>query len=286
RICLQSVDAEACRPHQDRHARATALHPDRDHGSRRRETVSRQRHRPLDLHHRRQDGAGRTRRQCRPLSLGHAHHGQQGQLLPLTMRARFLSLISLFVVVAIAPAQAAGVRDFTRSVNSAGPAPTAVSPTQASELTLTLTDAEMRPIQNWIRTSGTLDKSGRVLTTFLRSPDAELVQIGQRTRAYTVSMRTRMNLGKVTQITKQPGGALIEATLPGQLADNGSRFLMEIVVERGPFLSIPNVSIIEEGNTHVAYVQKESGHYIPTVIQTGLKGELYTQVTDGLKEGD
>src|SRR5262245_8245296 len=203
------------------------------------------------------------------------------------MRARLSSLISLLVVVAITPpAQPAGVRDFTRSVNSAGPAPTAVSPTQASELTLTLTDAEMRPIQNWIRTSGSLDKSGRVLTTFVRSPDAELVQVGQRTRAYTINMRTRMNLGKVTQVTKQPGGALIEATLPGQLSDNGARFLMEIVVERGPFLSIPNVSIIEEGNAHVAYVEKESGHYVPTAIQTGLQGELYTQVTDGLKEGD
>jgi len=95
-----------------------------------------------------------------------------------------------------------------------------------------------------------------------------------------------MNLGRITQVTKQPGGALVEATLPNQLADSDQRFLMEIVVERGPFLSIPHVSIIEEGALRIAYVQKEPGHYIPTVIQTGLQGELYTQVTDGLKQGD
>jgi len=200
------------------------------------------------------------------------------------MRARILGFICLSVV-ALTPAQAAGVRDFTRSLNSGAPN-TAVTQAQASELTLTLTDAEMRPIQNWIRTAGTLDKSGRILTTFLRSPEAELVQVGQRTRAYTVTSRTRMNLGKITQVTKQPGGALVEATLPAQVADTGARFLMEIVVERGPYLSIPNVSIIEEGGTQVAYVQKEEGHYVPTVIQTGLQGELYTQVTEGLKEGD
>jgi len=202
------------------------------------------------------------------------------------MRARASALIFFGVVVAIVPAQASGVRDFTRSVNSGPPPATAVTQAQASELTLTLTNAEMRPIQNWIRTAGTLDKSGRVLTAFLRSPDAELIQVGQRTRAYTVNTRTRMNLGKISQVTKQPGGALIEATLPARVADNGARFLMEIVVERGPFLSIPNVSIIEEGDAHVAYVQKEAGHYIPTVIQTGLQGELYTQVLEGLKQGD
>jgi methionine-rich copper-binding protein CopC len=61
---------------------------------------------------------------------------------------------------------------------------------------------------------------------------------------------------------------------------------MEIVVERGPYLSIPNVSIIEEGSDHVVYIQKQPGQYTPQVIKTGLQGELYTQVTEGLKDGD
>jgi hypothetical protein len=35
---------------------------------------------------------------------------------------------------------------------------------------------------------------------------------------------------------------------------------MEIVVERGPYLSIPNVSIIEEGGDRVVYIQKQPGN--------------------------
>jgi multidrug efflux pump subunit AcrA (membrane-fusion protein) len=61
---------------------------------------------------------------------------------------------------------------------------------------------------------------------------------------------------------------------------------MEIVVERGPFLSVPNVSIIEEGGNRVVYVQRAAGEYLARTIHTGLEGELYTQVTDGLAEGD
>jgi methionine-rich copper-binding protein CopC len=194
---------------------------------------------------------------------------------------RTLRLISLFPLLAASMAQAAGVRDFTRMAPD-----TAVSDVQASELTLTLTDAAMRPIQNWVRTSGTLDKSGRVLTAFIRSPEAELIKTGQRANAFTVNTRTRMTLGRVTGIQKQPGGAFIETTLPAALKNDGTRFLMEIVVERGPYLSIPNVSIIEEGDQHVVYVQKEAGRYTPQVIKTGLQGELYTQVTEGLSEGD
>jgi methionine-rich copper-binding protein CopC len=70
------------------------------------------------------------------------------------------------------------------------------------------------------------------------------------------------------------------------MPNDGSRYLMEIVVERGPYLSIPNVSIIEEGSEHVVYVQKGTGRYVPQAIHTGLQGELYTQVIDGLEQGD
>jgi methionine-rich copper-binding protein CopC len=199
------------------------------------------------------------------------------------MRDRVAFLLGLTVVLAAAPAFAAGVRDFTRPSNPAG---TAVNETQATELTLTLTEAAMRPIQTWVRTAGTVDRTGRILTAVLRSPEAELVKEGQRLTAYTVNTRTRMNLGRVTRVTRQNGGALVEATLPVQVPSDGTRYLMEIVTERGPYLSIPNVSIIEEGSERIVYVQKEPNRYAPQVVKTGLQGELYTQVLDGLAEGD
>ena len=198
------------------------------------------------------------------------------------MRSRVERLLCVAALIAATPAFSAGVRDFTRPGNAG----TAVNETQASELTLTLTEVAMRPIQTWVRTAGSVDSSGRILTAALRSPDADLVQEGQRLRAFSVNSRTRMHLGRVSRVTKQNGGASIEATLPIQVPNDGSRYLMEIVVERGPYLSIPNVSIIEEGDEHVVYIQREPGRYVAQVIKTGLQGELYTQVLDGLAAGD
>ena len=60
---------------------------------------------------------------------------------------------------------------------------------------------------------------------------------------------------------------------------------MEIVVEQGPFLSVPNEAIIEEGDKHIVYVQQQPGQYVPQEIHTGIQGELYTQVLDGLNDG-
>jgi methionine-rich copper-binding protein CopC len=197
------------------------------------------------------------------------------------MRRNVERLLCVAALLAAIPALSAGVRDFTRPSDSG----TAVSETQASELTLTLTEAAMRAIQTWVRTAGTVDSTGRILTAVLRSPDADLVQEGQRLRAFSVNQRTRMHLGRVSRVTKQNGSASIEATLPIQVP-NDARYLMEIVVERGPYLSIPNVSIIEEGDQHIVYIQKAPGTYVPQAIKTGLQGELYTQVLDGLTEGD
>ena len=174
------------------------------------------------------------------------------------------------------------VRALTRLVHRGS---TAITETQASELTLTLTEAAVRPIQTWVRSAGTLDGTGRVLTTFLRSPEAELVQVGQRLRTYSVASRTQMQQARVTRVTPEAGGARVEATLTAARA-TGPRYLLEIVVERGPFLSVPNVSIIEEGGNRVVYMQRATGEYSARTIRTGLEGELYTQVTDGLAEGD
>lgn len=195
---------------------------------------------------------------------------------------RGLALLFLSSAVAVGAAHAQGVRSFTR-LPSTG---TAVTRDQASEITLTLTDAATRPIQTWVRTSGTVDKSGRVLTAFLRSPDADIVAPGQRVSAYPVTLRTRKHLGKIESVTKQEGGARVAATLPIEVPSDGTRYLMEIVVERGPYLSIPNVSIIEEGDKHIVYLEEAPGKYSPREIEEGLQGELYTQVVKGLKEGD
>jgi Cu(I)/Ag(I) efflux system membrane fusion protein len=163
---------------------------------------------------------------------------------------------------------------------------TAVTEEQASELTLTLTVASSRPIQTWVRTAGVLDGAGKVLTAQLRPSEAELVKIGQRVRTFSLNSRSQMVQAKITRVTPRPGGATVEATLAAAVANDGARHLMEIVTERGPFLSVPNESIIEEGQARVVYLKLPSGEFAPRTIHTGITGELYTEIVDGLEDGD
>jgi hypothetical protein len=178
---------------------------------------------------------------------------------------------------------ASDVRAQTRIVQRGS---TAVTEAQASELTLTLTEVATRPIQTWVRTAGSVDASGKIVTTTLRSPEADKVEVGQRVRAYTVAQRSQMYQAKISGVSPVSGGARVEATLASQARDRNVRYLLEIVVEQGPFLSVPNASIIEEGSGKVVYVQEAPGVYAPRTIHTGIEGELYTQIVDGLAEGD
>jgi len=184
---------------------------------------------------------------------------------------------------ATAPAEGSDVRARTRLVRRSA---TAVTERQASELTLTLTVASSRPIQTWVRTAGVLDGAGRVLTAQLRSADAELVKVGQRVRTFSLNSRSQMVQAKITRVTPRPGGATVEATLAAAVANDGARHLMEIVTERGPLLSVPNEAIIEEGDSRVVYLKLPSGEYSPRTIHTGITGELYTEIVDGLEDGD
>ena len=90
----------------------------------------------------------------------------------------------------------------------------------------------------------------------------------------------------VTRVVPRAGGVAVEASLASTGRPNTTVYVLEIVVEQGPFLSVPNEAIIEEGDTHIVYVQQQPGQYLPQEIHTGIQGELYTQVLDGAKDGD
>lgn len=181
-------------------------------------------------------------------------------------------------------ANGADVRDRTRPVDLPG---AGLTQAQSSDITLTPTDVSLRPIQTWVRSAGMLDGSAKTVTASVSTSDAEKIRVGQRVRAFAVNARTRMHQGRVTALTTQAKGALVVATLAGDLDAGGSvRYLLEIVTERGPYLSIPNVSIIDDGVESVVYLQRPNGEYIRRTIRTGLEGELYTQVLEGLMVGD
>jgi membrane fusion protein, copper/silver efflux system len=137
-----------------------------------------------------------------------------------------------------------------------------------------------------VRTAGRIDPTGKVLTGYVYGPQADLVKIGQRARTFSPESKSSMYQGRVTKATRQGDRVLVEVTLSGVGHGSSPNYVMEIVTERGEFLSIPNEAIIEEGTKQVVYVQREAGQYLPQDIQTGVQGELYTAIEGGLKDGD
>jgi len=211
--------------------------------------------------------------------MGHTHHGQQGQLLSL--RRLLHAALLLTLVLGVGRAGAQDVRSHTRLA----PRGTTITESQAAALTLTLGSASLRPIQTWIRTAGTIDKSGKTLAASLSGPEASLVKVGQRARAFPPSAKSSMYQAFVTRVSPDTVGAAVEVSLASIGRQNTVHYVVEIVVERGPFLSVPNESIIEEGEKHIVYVEQSPGRYVPQEIHMGIQGELYTQVLDGLTEG-
>lgn len=185
------------------------------------------------------------------------------------------------VLIAGGAAQSQGIRSHTRPAKG-----TIVNESQAADLTLTLNAAVARPIQQWIRTVGVIDRTGRILSGVLYAPESGYVKVGQRVRTFTPDSKSSMLQGYVTRVSTVNGQATVQVTLAAPAFKNNTNFVMEIVAERGEFLSIPNEAIIEEGDKHFAYVQQQPGHYVPQEIDIGVQGELYTQVLSGLNAGD
>jgi Cu(I)/Ag(I) efflux system membrane fusion protein len=175
------------------------------------------------------------------------------------------------------------VRDHTRLKPDGS---TAVTESQANELTLTLTEAAIRPIQIWVRTAGAVNATRTIVAAFVPSADGTFVKVGQRVRAFSLESRSSMYQARVSGIEHGRDGVLVSATLAGPGHQDSVRYILEIVTERGEFLSVPNEAIIETDGKQVVYVQEQQGRYMPREIQLGVQGELYTQVLSGLKPGE
>jgi hypothetical protein len=191
---------------------------------------------------------------------------------------------AVLLVVLIAPSTPAqSIRDRIRlSKDKLTP----ITDAQANELTLTLNDAAVRPIQIWVRTAATIDRAGRSLTAVLSKEEAAYVKVGQRVRAFPPQSRSSMFQAKIVKVAAAGDGAAVTATLSGPGHDGSARYVLEIVTEPLESLSIPNEAIIEVDGRHVVYVQAKKGRYLPREIQPGIQGELYTQVLGGLTAGE
>jgi Cu(I)/Ag(I) efflux system membrane fusion protein len=181
-------------------------------------------------------------------------------------------------------AHAQGIRDRIRGNRERS---TAVTDSQAADLTLTKTAVTVRPIQVWVRTAGAIDKGSRTINVTLPPAEGALVKVDQRVRAFPPESRSSMFQARVTQVSKTADGRVVATVTLVAPPREGSRwYVMEIVTDRGELLSVPNEAIIEEGDKHVVYVEQQQGQYVPREIHIGAQGELYTHVLDGVKEGD
>ena len=187
----------------------------------------------------------------------------------------------LVFALAAGIADAQGVRERMRP----GARGTKVSSSQAIDLTLTVGEVSVRPVQTYLRAAGTADKAAKVVSAYLYPPAAGLVKVGQRARTFPVESRSSMFQAHVTKVIPEANRVRVELTLSANGRTNVRDYLLEILADRGEFLSVPNEAIIEEGETHVVYVQRQ-GQYEPQPIEVGVQGELYTQVMSGLSAGD
>lgn len=202
---------------------------------------------------------------------------------PPTRQSRWGALVGILLLTASGAVSAQGVREHTRPTPDRS---TAVTESQANELTLTLSEASVRPIQVWVRTAGVADSARKTVTAFVAPAEGALIKVGQRVRAFPPESRSSMYQARISEVARQGDRVLVKATLTGPGREESTRYVLEIVTERGEFLSVPNEAIIETGGKHIVYVQQRQGRYLPTEIQVGVQGELYTQLLGGLTPGE
>ena len=200
--------------------------------------------------------------------------------MSVMIRLGALSAAAIIVIAATGAPQ--DVRQHTRPQGGA----TSVTAAQAETLTLTVDSVAPRIIQVWIRAAGTIDAAERVLSVELAGRDATLVQVGQRVRAFPPSAKSSMYQGFVTRVTLRGQIEQVEISLRSPGRAGVQRYVVEILSEHGPMLSVPNESIIEEADSKVVYVQQAEGQYVPRQLVAGIQGELYTQVVSGVTEGE
>jgi Cu(I)/Ag(I) efflux system membrane fusion protein len=189
----------------------------------------------------------------------------------------------LLGVVLSATLEAQGPREHTRLKGNRS---TAVTESQASELTLTLTDVAVRPIQVWVRTAGIIGANGKTISASVPQAEARRVKVGQRVRAFPPESRSSMYQAFVSSVRADGARTRVEVVLSSPARQGSTHYVLEIVTDDGDRLSVPNEALIERAGARLVYVQGEAGSYRPREIQTGVQGELFTEVVAGLTPGE
>ncbi len=162
-----------------------------------------------------------------------------------------------------------------------------LSKKQADEITLTKTKVSVERIEKWIRTAGSRDPDTKQIRGKVYGKDAALIKPGQQVRAFPLVGRDPVLQGKVTGLVFRQGVTVVKTDISDPwYQEQADYYIMEIIVDLGTYPSIANEAIIEENDGSVVYVAGGEGQYFPVTISTGRRGELYTQIVDGIQAGD
>ena len=171
---------------------------------------------------------------------------------------------------------------------AARPRATSVTESQANELTLTVTQVAVRPIQVWVRTAGVIDASGKTLQATISKADAAFVKPGQRVRAFPPEARSSMYQARVAGVAPKGDRVGVTVTLIGSRAAGQPEIRARDRDRRGRAHVGPERSHHRDRRSDAWCTCKDasSGSYAPREIQIGLQGELFTEITGGLKAGE
>ena len=113
----------------------------------------------------------------------------------VTLRA--IASFTAVLAVLVSPVSPQSIRD---RIRLSPDKQTPITEAQANELTLTLNDAAIRPIQIWVRTAGVIDPARRIITAIVPAHEAGHVKVGQRVRAFPPESRSSMFQAKITRV--------------------------------------------------------------------------------------
>lgn len=152
-------------------------------------------------------------------------------------------------------------------------------------ISLTVAPVGEQLLQTWIRTAGILDDDRHTLHACVTGEDAALIREGQRIRTFPPDSKSSVYQARVRSVAAGDSCVEVVAELDGRAYGDATRFVMEIIVDRGTMLAVANAAIIERDGVELVYEQIHPGHYEPHEIRTGMRGETYTQVLDGIRAG-
>jgi Cu(I)/Ag(I) efflux system membrane fusion protein len=90
------------------------------------------------------------------------------------------------------------------------------------------------------------------------------------------SLSGESRTARVRLVMPNPGGSLMP-----QMFTN-----IEITIDLGKRLAIPDAAVIDTGERKIVYVDKGEGNFEPREVVTGLRADKMVEVLQGLKEGD